>query len=45
MELQQPASFVAEHNRFADGDVTDLIRTGDTLRIDPAAGLIQILNR
>jgi hypothetical protein len=31
-------------DRF-DGDVTDLIRTGDELRIDPAAGLVEILNR
>jgi predicted aconitase with swiveling domain len=31
-------------DRF-DGDVTDLIRTGDTLRIDPAAGTVEILNR
>jgi uncharacterized protein len=31
-------------DRF-DGDVTDLIRTGDTLRIDPAEGLVEILNR
>ena len=32
-------------DRFTNGDVTDLIRTGDTLRIDPAAGLVEILNR
>jgi hypothetical protein len=31
-------------DRFA-GDVTDLIRTGDELRIDPAAGLVEILSR
>ena len=31
-------------DRF-DGDVTDHIRTGDTVRIDPAAGLVEILNR
>lgn len=31
-------------DRF-DGDVTTLFRTGDTLRIDPAAGLVEILNR
>jgi predicted aconitase with swiveling domain len=31
-------------DRF-DLDVTDLIRTGDTLRIDPAAGIVEILNR
>jgi hypothetical protein len=27
------------------GDVTQLFRTGDTLRVDPAAGLVEILNR
>jgi predicted aconitase with swiveling domain len=32
-------------DRFADGDVTDLIRTGDTLRIDPQAGMVEVLNR
>ncbi len=31
-------------DRF-DGDVTDLIRTGDMLRIDPAEGVVEILNR
>lgn len=31
-------------DRF-EGDVTDLIRTGDELRIDPAAGRVEILNR
>ena len=31
-------------DRF-DGDVTDLIRTGDTLRIDPGEGTVEILNR
>jgi len=31
-------------DRFA-ADVTDLIRTGDTVRIDPGAGLVEILNR
>ncbi|HJU20504.1 MAG TPA: DUF126 domain-containing protein [Stellaceae bacterium] len=31
-------------DRF-DGDVTQLIRTGDELRIDPARGRIEILNR
>jgi hypothetical protein len=31
-------------DRF-DGDVTDLIRTGDTLRIDPAEGVVDIVNR
>jgi uncharacterized protein len=32
-------------DRFADGDVTALIRTGDELHIDPAAGLVEILSR
>jgi uncharacterized protein len=32
-------------DRFADGDVTRLFRTGDALRIDPAAGLVEILAR
>ena len=32
-------------DRFEAGDVTDLIRTGDELRIDPAAGVLEILNR
>jgi predicted aconitase with swiveling domain len=31
-------------DRFA-GDVTALLRSGDALRIDPAAGLVEILNR
>lgn len=30
-------------DRFTDGDVTQLIRTGDELHIDPAAGLVEIL--
>ena len=44
--LAQGAAFggVTMVDRF-DGDVTDLIRTGDTLRIDPEAGLVEILNR
>jgi predicted aconitase with swiveling domain len=44
--LAQGAAFgdVAMVDRF-EGDVTDLIRTGDRLRIDPAAGLVEILNR
>ena len=32
-------------DRFRDGDVTGLIRTGDELHIDPAAGLVEILSR
>jgi hypothetical protein len=31
-------------DRF-DGDVTDLIRTGDELRVDPAEGIVEILGR
>jgi len=45
--LAQGAAFggVTMVDRFADGDVTDLIRTGDELHIDPTAGLIEIRNR
>jgi hypothetical protein len=32
-------------DRFTDGDVTQLFRTGDELRVDPAAGLVEILSR
>src|SRR5215813_5000943 len=44
--LAQGAAFggVALVDRF-DGDVTQLFRTGDELRIDPATGLVEILNR
>jgi predicted aconitase with swiveling domain len=28
-----------------DGDVTQIFRTGDELRIDPSAGLVEIINR
>jgi predicted aconitase with swiveling domain len=44
--LAQGAAFgaVTLVDRF-DGDVTDLIHTGDQLRIDPAAGLVEILSR
>ena len=44
--LAQGAAFaeVALVDRFA-GDVTLLFRTGDQLRVDPAAGLVEILNR
>ncbi len=31
-------------DRFA-GDVTRLFRSGDKLRVDPAAGIVEILNR
>jgi predicted aconitase with swiveling domain len=45
--LAQGAAFadVALVDRFADGDVTQLFRTGDELRADPAAGVVEILNR
>ncbi len=44
--LAQGAAFagVALVDRF-EGDVTELIRTGDELRIDPPAGVVEILNR
>ena len=44
--LAQGAAFggVALVDRF-DADVTQLIRTGDELRVDPSAGLVEILNR
>jgi predicted aconitase with swiveling domain len=44
--LAQGAAFggVALVDRF-EGDVTDLIRTGDTLRVDPSAGVVEIMNR
>ena len=32
-------------DRFDDGDVTRLIRTGDELEIDPAKGIVRVLNR
>lgn len=44
--LAQGAAFggVALVDRFVD-NVTELFRTGDELRVDPAAGLVEILNR
>lgn len=44
--LAQGAAFgnVALIDRF-EGDVTQLFRTGDELRVDPAAGIVEILNR
>src|SRR6266851_7016099 len=41
--LAQGAAFggIALVDRFA-GDVTELFRTGDALRIDPAAGVVEI---
>ncbi len=32
-------------DRFEDGDVTTLIQTGDSLTVDPVAGLVSINNR
>jgi len=45
--LAQGAAFadVALVDRFAEGDVTSLFRTGDELRVEPAAGLVEILTR
>jgi hypothetical protein len=44
--LAQGAAFggVALVDRY-EGDVTEIFRTGDELRVDPAAGLVEILNR
>ena len=44
--LAQGAAFadMAMIDRF-EGDVTRLIHTGDTLRVDPAAGVVEILDR
>src|SRR5260370_4428133 len=44
--LAQGAAFggVALADRF-EGDVTQLFRTRDELRVDPSAGLVEILNR
>ena len=44
--LVQGAAFggVALVDRF-EGDVTEIFRTGDELRVDPAAGLVEIVNR
>lgn len=32
-------------DRFVDGDITKLINTGDTLRVDPDAGLVTVIQR
>ena len=44
--LAQGAAFgtVTLVDRF-EGNVTQLFRTGDELRVDPSAGLVEILNR
>ena len=45
--LAQGAAFaeLTMVDRFAAGDPTTLIRTGDELQIEPAKGLVTILNR
>lgn len=45
--LAQGAAFaeLALVDRFADGDVTALFRTGDEVRIEPERGEVTILNR
>ena len=45
--LAQGAAFaeLTMVDRFEAGDPTTLIRTGDELRIEPAKGLVTILNR
>jgi uncharacterized protein len=45
--IAQGAAFagIALVDRFADGDVTGLIQSGDRLRVDPAAGTVTILHR
>lgn len=45
--LAQGAAFAGMTlvDRFEEGKPTDLIRTGDELDIDPAAGRVTILNR
>jgi hypothetical protein len=45
--LAQGAAFaeLTMVDRFEKGDPTALIRTGDELRIEPAKGLVTILNR
>lgn len=45
--LAQGAAFaeLTMVDRFANGDPTRLIRSGDQLRIEPAAGRVTVLNR
>lgn len=45
--LAQGAAFadLALCDRFEDGDVTTLLRTGDTVRVEPARGLITVTSR
>jgi hypothetical protein len=44
--LAQGAAFgsVALVDRF-EGNVTEIFRTGDELRVEPAVGIVEILNR
>ena len=32
-------------DRFADGDVTSLIHTGDDVEVDPGSGIVRVHNR
>ncbi|MEP1199521.1 aconitase X swivel domain-containing protein [Tateyamaria sp.] len=32
-------------DRFVDGDVTQLIETGDDVQVDPAAGIVTVMNK
>ena len=45
--LAQGAAFgeVTMVDRFEDGDISKLIRTGDELLVDPESGSVKILNR
>lgn len=45
--LAQGAAFaqLALCDRFEDGDVTTLLRTGDQLIVDPVEGVVTLLNR
>lgn len=45
--LAQGAEFgnITLVDRFAEGDITELIRTGDIVRIEPKSGTLTILNR
>jgi predicted aconitase with swiveling domain len=45
--VAQGAAFadLAMCDRFEDGDVTQLIKTGDEVEVDPAGGKVTLLNR
>ena len=45
--VAQGAAFadLAMCDRFEDGDITQLIKTGDQVQVDPAEGKVTILNR